>query len=354
MKSYAKTRKSFLAIALLLTMVLALASCGTPAPAPTPAPAASGEPAAPATPAPINFPTKPIRIIVPFTAGGASDLNARIIADIINQEKLFPHPVIIINISGSNCAEGFNAVLTSDADGHTLFCTQTITLQSQHQMGSLPYSFTELDPLAQAYDMPTLLVASADEPYDTVDEMLAYAAANPGEVVFCYSGVGASTHLAMETFFNAVGVEYRDMFKLHSISGGAETTAAHLGKQIDVRFATAGDTVKYVESGDFKLLATTASERSPDYPDVPTLWDLGYEAEFVNKQGIFMPKGVPAGVVELLTDAIEKAVATDRFKEYCETAGLDPKFRDSTDFGAALAVDDAMITVLVEQIKERS
>ena len=356
-----KTRRILSFVVSLLVLASVFAACQPAAPAPAPAPApATNDPAAPAAPqteapaepAPtVDFPTKPIRVIIPVSAGGFSDLNARLLTDVITEEKLFSQPMIVVNITGANGAEGIKAAMDSDADGYTLMFWQTLSYQSQYLMGGIPYSAFDLEPLAQVIEVPNLLVALADAPYNTVEEMLAYAEANPGEVRFCHSGVGNSTHLAQEMFFKITGCgEY---FKVVGVAGGAESLTAHLGKQVDVRFSTALDSIRYVESGDFKLLATTGTESPEGYPDVPTMIDLGYDVVFTNKQGYWVPKGTPEEVKKILADAIEKATQTARYAEYCDASFADPVFTGLSDFEGLLRKDDEMISEIVDQIKSK-
>ena len=298
----------------------------------------------------IKFPTKPIRVIIPVSAGGFSDLNARLLTDVITEEKLFSQPMIVVNITGANGAEGIKAAMESEADGHTIMFWQTLSFQSQYQMGGIPYSVFDLDPLAQVIEVPNLLVASADAPYDTVEELLEYAKANPGEVKFCHSGVGNSTHLAQEAFYMAADLE-PEVFKTIGVAGGAESLTAHLGKQVDVRFSTALDSIRYVESGDFKLLASTGTKRPEEYPDTPTMVELGYDLVFTNKQGYWIPKGVDERIQQQLADAIEAATKTQRYSDYCASAFADPVFSGLDDFRALLEEDDKMIADIVAVIK---
>ena len=347
-----KTKKALsFCSTLILVMALLLTGCQPATTSSTPV----GDSSAGGSEAPapsIDFPTKPIRVIIPVSAGGFSDLNARLLTDVITEENLFSQPMIVVNITGANGAEGIKATMDSDPDGYTLMFWQTLSFQSQYQMGGIPYSVWDMEPLAQVIEVPNLLVASADAPYDTVEEMLEYAKANPGEVRFCHSGVGNSTHLAQEMFFKVTG--YGEYFKVVGVAGGAESLTAHLGKQVDVRFSTALDSIRYVESGDFKLLATTGTERPKDYPDVPTMIDLGYDVVFTNKQGYWVPKGVPQEIKEALAAAIEKATQTDRYAEYCDASFADPVFNGLGDFEEILKTDDAMIQEIVDQIKENS
>lgn len=343
----------------LLVLALSLSGCSSPAPSQSsssqpaggaPAAAPPSQPASTPAPAKVDFPTKPIRIIVPYTAGGATDLSARMIADIITENKILSQPVIVVNIPGSNAAEGMKTAIEADPDGYTILFSQTISLQGLYLMGGLPYNVFQLHPFAQVLEVPTLLVASSEEPYDTVDELITYAKANPKKVIFMHAGPGSAPNFAMETLFKAVGPGTKDLFKIVSISGSAEGLQAHLSKQIDVRFSTANDAMQYVESGEFKLLGTTASAVNPDYPDIPTLKDLGYDVVFTNKQGFFAPKNISQEIMDILTDAIKQAAATDKFKEYCKKSFSDPIFKGG-DWEEILKADDKLYAELVEQIK---
>jgi tripartite-type tricarboxylate transporter receptor subunit TctC len=297
----------------------------------------------------VDYPTKPVRIIVPFAAGGFTDVNARKLAEVITEEKLLPQPVLVVNMNGANTVEALNTVVNADPDGHTLFIHQTAFL-GQYHLGNIPYSYKDLKTVAQTIAAPILLVASKDSPYNTIEELLAYIKEHPGEVKLGIPGFGNFSHITTLAFFKEAGV-WEDL-KLVMYQSGADSLAGHLGGQCDVRLSTTTEAMRYIESGDFKCLLATGPSSSEMLKDIPTMGGLGY-GDFMLLQGIYAPKDTPDEIVQIVGDAIKKAYETDSYQKYLvENAADLNSFADAETFKANLDELDARIKPLAEYLKE--
>ena len=294
--------------------------------------------------APADFPNKSIRVIVPFAAGGNTDLNARSIADIIQRNNLLPQPMVVTNIAGSNSMEGLNALRTADADGYTLICQNTSYMLAGNAMGTVTINYPDMVPVAEVSTQPCVILVSGDSPFNTVDDLLEYAKAHPGELNFGFVGSGSTTHLAAEIFMDKSGS--KGLFKMVSYTSGADALTAQLGGNCEVRSSTAVDCARYVQSGELKALVVTCENET--FPDVPTFTSLGYETEFAIRQGFFAPKGTPDAVVEILYKAIAEACAAEDYTSFCTTNAMNVSDLSGADWVPLLDTDQTYMNEIVK------
>jgi len=343
-----KVSKRLMVVFLLVVLVAnVVTGCTAPSPAPTTAaPAATtAGPAATTAAAPaVNFPTKPIRVIIPYAAGGNSDLNARKLAEIVDKYKLLSQPLVVTNIQGGGTMEALNAVNDADADGHTVMLHHSAIL-AQANMGQITFKFSDFEPVAQVLEQASVIVANSKNAWNTSDELIAAAKANPGQITWTYSGLGATAHLASEIYW--MNTDSRDYFRQVIYQGGADALAAQLGGHIDMRGSTTVDAIRYILSGELKGIAVSGTERLADLPDVPTFAELGFEQNFMTRQGIFATKGTPEEVVNILAEAFLKACETPEYKEYLVQSGTFEASRGPKEFYEVLAADDALIAEIV-------
>lgn len=341
-----KRFKSLIVGILIVTLIAGMFTGCTQTPPPA-APAAPSEPSAPAEPsepAKVNFPTKPIRVIIPYAAGGNSDMNARKLAEIIDIYDLLPQSLVVVNIQGGGTMEALHAVNDADADGHTVMLHHSAIL-AQANMEQITFTFRDFEPVCQVLEQPSVIVARADAPYSNSEELIEYAKANPGLVSWTYSGLGATAHLASEIYW--MNTESRDLFKQIIYQGGADALTAQLGGHADMRGSTTVDAIRYILSGDLAGIAVSGTERLAELPDVPTFADLGFEDNFVTRQGIFATKGTPKEVVDILSEAFLKACDTPEYEEYLKTANCFKASRGPEEFYEVLEADDKAIAEIV-------
>ncbi len=252
------------------------------------------------------FPSKPITIIVPFAAGGTTDILARIIAQGMGAE--LGQSVVVDNRAGAGGNIGGQVAARAPADGYTLFMGTVGT----HAINAALYKKMPFDPvkdfapLTRVANVPNLLVANPAQPFKTVQELIAYAKANPGKINFGSSGSGSSIHLSGELFKSMAKVDMQHV----PYKGSAPAVTDLLGNQIAIMFDNMPSAIQHVRSGRLRAIAVTTARRSPELPDVPTIAEAGvpgYEA--TSWFGMFAPAATPAPVVAQLNATIVKVLA---------------------------------------------
>jgi tripartite-type tricarboxylate transporter receptor subunit TctC len=252
-----------------------------------------------------NYPSKAITMVVPFSAGGTTDILARIVGQALGQE--LGETIIIENKPGAGGNIGAQQAARSKADGYTLFMGTVGTHAiNQALYKKLPYDpVKDFAPLSRVASVPNLLVAHPSRPYKTVQEMIAYAKANPGNVTYGSSGSGSSIHLSGDLFKS---MTHLDMVHI-PYKGSAPAVSDLLGNQIAVMFDNMPSAIQHVRSGKLRPLAVTTAKRSPELPDVPTIAEAGvpgYEA--TSWFGLWAVAGTPAPVLDKLHTSLSKVL----------------------------------------------
>lgn len=292
---------------------------------------ASGLLAAAGVSAQPGYPSKPITIIVPFSAGGTTDILARIVGQALSTE--LGQPVVIDNRAGAGGNIGAQAAAKATADGHTLFMGTVGTHAINASLyKKLPYDpIKDFAPLTRVANVPNLLVANPAQPYKSVAELIAYAKANPGKVNFGSSGNGSSIHLSGELFNSLAKVDMQHV----PYKGSAPAVSDLLGNQIGIMFDNMPSAISHVRSGKLRALAVTTAKRSPELPNVPTIAEAGvpgYEA--TSWFGLFAPAATPAAVVTRLNTAIVKVLAQPEVKKKIVEQGAEVYSEKPEQFAA--------------------
>jgi tripartite-type tricarboxylate transporter receptor subunit TctC len=256
-----------------------------------------------------TYPTRPVRIIVGFAPGGATDIAARLIGQWLS-ERLGTQ-FVIENRPGASSNIGTEVVVNAPPDGYTLLVATWVNAVNATLFDKLNFDFTrDIAPVAGIHREPYLLEVNPVVPVKTVPEFVAYAEANPGKINMGSAGTGSGNHMAGELFkmttgVNLVHVPYR---------GAGPALVDLIGGQVQVMFATMSSSIEYVRAGQLRALAVTAATRSALLPDIPTVSDFvpGYEASFWT--GIGTPKSTPAEIVDKLNNEINSALADPKMK----------------------------------------
>ena len=251
------------------------------------------------------YPDKPLTMIVPFSAGGTTDILARIVGQALGQE--LGQTIIIENKPGAGGNIGAQQASRAKADGYTLFMGTVGTHAiNQALYKKLPYDpAKDFAPLSRVANVPTLLVAHPSRPYKTVQEMIAYAKKHPGEVTYGSPGSGASPHVSGALFQSMTGAELTHV----PYKGSAPAISDLLGNQIAVMFDNMPSAIQHVRSGKLRPIAVTTAKRSPELPDVPTIAEAGvpgYEA--TSWFGLWAVAGTPAPILTKLQTALTKVL----------------------------------------------
>ena len=251
------------------------------------------------------YPDKPLTMIVPFSAGGTTDILARIVGQALGQE--LGQTIIIENKPGAGGNIGAQQASRAKADGYTLFMGTVGTHAiNQALYKKLPYDpAKDFAPLSRVANVPNLLVAHPSRPYKTVQEMIAYAKKHPGEVTYGSPGSGASPHVSGALFQSMTGAELTHV----PYKGSAPAISDLLGNQIAVMFDNMPSAIQHVRSGKLRPIAVTTAKRSPELPDVPTIAEAGvpgYEA--TSWFGLWAVAGTPAPILTKLQTALTKVL----------------------------------------------
>ena len=282
------------------------------------------------------YPTKPVTIIVPFAAGGTTDILARIIGQALTAE--LGQSVVVDNRAGAGGNIGGQAAAKATPDGHTLFMgtvgTHAINASLYKKMPFDPVK--DFAPLTRVANVPNLLVANPAQPYKSVKDLITYAKANPGKVNFGSSGNGSSIHLSGELFKSLAKVDMQHV----PYKGSAPAVTDLLGNQIGIMFDNMPSAIQHVRSGKLVPLAVITAKRSPELPNVPTIAEAGvpgYEA--TSWFGMFAPAGTPAPVLAKLNAAIVKVLAQPDVKKKINEQGAEVYSETPEQFAAFIQAE---------------
>jgi tripartite-type tricarboxylate transporter receptor subunit TctC len=258
-----------------------------------------------------KFPSRPVRLIVGFGAGGSGDLLARTLAEQLS--KVLGEAVIVENRPGGNAIPATDYAARAPADGYTLLQYTTTLAVNMVLQPNVPYDlFRDFTPVAYVHGAPLVLLTPGNSPNRTVPELLAYARSHPKGISFGHGGVGSMSHLSGELFKRAMGIDAVSI----AYKGNAPAMADLVGGRLDYYFSTVSDVLPNIKAGRLHALAITAAQREPTLPNVPTMVELGYK-DFTPavSWGYLAPKNTPAPIVKQLQDAIATALATPAMQE---------------------------------------
>jgi tripartite-type tricarboxylate transporter receptor subunit TctC len=281
-----------------------------------------------------TYPSRPVRVISAFAAGGPNDVLARLIGQGLSER--LGQPFVIENRPGAAGNIGTEAVVRSSPDGYTLLLVGPTNTINTTFYAKLNFDFLrDIVPVAGISREASVVVVHPSFPAETVSEFITYAKTNPGKINMASAGNGAASHVAGELFkmmagVNMVHVPYR---------GGAPALTDLLGGQVQVFFAPLAASIEYIRAGTLRALAVTTAARSEALPDIPTLDDFvpGYEASSV--YGLGAPRNTPADIVQKLNKEVNAALADPKTKERFAAFGGVPTAMMPTDFGNLISAE---------------
>jgi tripartite-type tricarboxylate transporter receptor subunit TctC len=293
------------------------------------------------------FPSKPIKIIVPFGAGSGTDVLARIVGERI--AETLGQPVVAENREGAGGLVGAQATQKSPADGYTIMMAANPFVVAPHLQATLPYDVNrDFAPVAKIGVLPMALVTASSAPYRTVAELVEYAKANPGKLNYANSGKGSPSHLEMELIKQALGLQIQDV--PYKSVGQAMTDT--LGGQVGLYFPTVPAAYAQQKAGKLRILGIGSARRAAQAPDVPTLAEAlgkpGWEATVW--YGFVGPAGMPREAVARLQDAIIKAMENPTARDRIEKSGTEIDTGSAEAFGALLRRENDKWAALVKQL----
>jgi tripartite-type tricarboxylate transporter receptor subunit TctC len=302
-----------------------------------------------ATAAPLAFaayPEKPIRLIVPFPAGGATDVVARALG--IRLGQALKQPILVENRGGAGGNIGADFVAKSAPDGYTILVASPAEVAiNEFLYAKLSYdAATDFVPVAKLASAPLVLAVNSKSSADSVQALVRYIRAQPNGVNFASSGTGGPQHLAGELFRLMSGTRMTHV----PYKGGAPAMTDLLGGQVDLFFAGLPPALPHIQAGRLRVLGVSTAQRSPLLPQVPTVAEQGFPGfDIENWQGVFAPAGTPAPVVELLARHIGEIAADKVFAEQLQAQGASPAFLAPKEFGAFVAAERRKYSKLVKE-----
>jgi tripartite-type tricarboxylate transporter receptor subunit TctC len=289
------------------------------------------------------YPAQPVRWIVPYVAGGATDVLSRLICQHLSDR--LGQPFVVENKPGAGSNIGTQDVINSPADGYTLLLTSTANAINASFDPSLPYDFSkDITPVAGIARIPLVLVVNNELPIHGVSDFIAYAKANPGKLSIASSGIGTSLHLSGELFKVMAGVQFTHVPYRGSAPGLTDVMSGHIQGMFD----NVTSSFEFVRSGKLRALGVTTKERSDIMPDVPPISDTlpGYETS--SFYGVGAPRDTPLEIVDLLNKEINAALTNPAVKQRLGELGAIPITGDATQFGAMLALETERWRKVVE------
>ena len=294
-----------------------------------------------------EWPTRPVRMIVPFPPGGGTDTVARPLAAKLAQ--ILAQQVVIDNRGGAGGTIGAGLAAKAPPDGYTVLLYSVHGAVAAAAYKTLPYDLQkDLVPVTTAAIFPDVLVAANRVPAKTLPELIAWAKANPGKLNCGSAGNGTSRHLSCELFNTAVGISATHV----PYKGTGPATQALVGGEIDWIFEALGSAAGQIHAGTVRPIVVTSAKRSPAFPDIPTAMESGLGGfEVTSWYGLWVPAGTPASVVRKLHDTVVKAFADPELKDTWAKLGAEPGGSSPEAFRALIDTDIAKWGKVVREAK---
>ena len=294
-----------------------------------------------------TYPAKPIKIVVPFPAGGTSDVLARILGQKLTES--WGQPVVIENRPGSSGNLGADAVAKAAPDGHTLVLMDVGNLVISPALFKLPFTVEkDFAPVAMVAYSPHLLAVSTKVPANTPAELVAYAKAQKGKLNYAVAaGMGSASHLAGVIYAQRNGIEWGYV----PYKGGAQAITDLIGGQVDVMFNGMVATYPHVKAGKIKLIAISSTKRNAQMPDTPTVAESLPGFLTGSFQGLLAPAGTPKAVIDKLHAEVQRIAAMPEVRERLTTLGAEPSGMSPAEFGNWLKAEIPAMAKIVKDEK---
>jgi tripartite-type tricarboxylate transporter receptor subunit TctC len=281
-----------------------------------------------------NYPSRPVRFVVSYPAGGSTDILARLVGQRLSER--LNQQFVIENKPGGGNNIGTEAVVNAEPDGYTLLLINPANAINTSLYPKLNFNFVrDIAGVAGIARVPNVMIVPNDFPAKTVGDFIAYAKANPGKINMASSGNGTSVHLSGELFKAMAGIEMQHV----PYRGSAPAITDMLGGRVHVMFDNMPSAISHVRAGSLRALAVTSAARTPELPDVPTVAETvpGYEASAWF--GIGMPRKTPKAVVERLNTEVNTILAEPAMKARIAELGGEPLIGTPADFDALIAAE---------------
>jgi tripartite-type tricarboxylate transporter receptor subunit TctC len=294
------------------------------------------------------WPAKPITLIVPFPPGGLADIVARPVAEAMSRD--LGQPVVIENKGGAGGGIGMGQVAKAPPDGYTIvmaLSSYSVLPEADVILGRAPmYTFNALRPIARFTADPTVLAVRAEAPWKTVKDFVEDAKKRPGAINYGSSGNYGTMHVPMEILAQNAGIKLTHV----PFTGAGPAVVALLGGQIDAVSSGPATVLQHVKAGKLRVLGHWGASKLEALPDVPSLKDAGYNAEYAQWSGLFIPAGTPEPVAQRLRAAARVAANDAKVKEVIANAGSPILYQDTPDFEKYVQADVRRMSDVVKKI----
>jgi tripartite-type tricarboxylate transporter receptor subunit TctC len=294
------------------------------------------------------YPAKPVTMIVPFPPGGLADIVARPVAEAMSRE--LGQPVVIENKAGAGGGIGMGLAAKAPADGYTVLLSLsslTVIPEADALVGRAPlYAINALRPIARFTADPTVLAVRADAPWKTVKDFVEDAKKRPGAINYGSSGNYGTMHVPMEILSQNAGIKLTHV----PYTGAGPAVVALLGGQVDAVSSGPATVLQHVKAGKLRVLAHWGTARLETLPEVPSLKDAGYNAEYAQWSGLFIPAATPEPVAQRLRAAARAAANDPKVKEVILGAGSPILYQDTPDFEKYVQADARRMADVVKKI----
>ncbi|NLJ81001.1 MAG: tripartite tricarboxylate transporter substrate binding protein [Firmicutes bacterium] len=274
------------------------------------------------------YPKRPITVIIPWDAGGGTDIIGRFMADKLAEE--LGVAVAVVNRSGGGGAVGHGAGARAAKDGYTI-TNLTLEIANMHWLGLTDVTVEDFDPIIQFNEDASAVMIKADAPWETIHDLLDHIRENPGDLFFSGSGAGTIWDLARIGLLHSQDIPV-DAVTWVPTGGAAPSIVELMGGHVDVITCSLAEAANQVESGDLRVLAVMSDQRLPGFPDVPTLKEQGIDWSAGTWRGFGVPRGTPAEIVEVLEAALTKVAKSEEFADFMGKTGFGVYLRSSEEF----------------------
>jgi len=294
-----------------------------------------------------SWPTKTVRVIVPYPPGGSTDVTARTLADKVS--TALGQPVVVENRAGAGGNIGIEAAVKSDPDGYTVLIAPDFVASAPH-VYKLNYDpMTQLVPVIQLTSQPVVLAVHPSTGVQDVAGLVALAKHKPG-LAYATSGAGSQQHMAAEWFAKLAGIQLTHV----PYKGGGQAISDFVGGQVPVASLGSTPVIPHHKAGKVKIIAQTTKKRAPSLPEVPTYEEAGMQGLVIDQWlGVFVPTGTDAAIVQRLATEFDKALADAAVRERLAKAALEPVGGTSEDFARLVRANFEMYRGLVADLKIR-
>ncbi len=291
----------------------------------------------------LNFPTRPIELVIPFGPGGSHDMHARAITSVAS--SYFSKPIIPVLKPGASAAVGSMYVKNANPDGHTLlFGHNGVNIIAPH-VRDVAYSIEDFKPVAQINYGTVIFFARADSGITSIEQLVSELKEDPGSLTFASSGIWGALHIPWKLFVEDAGIEMSHL----PTAGGGPAMQAVLSGDAEIGAGFPPQSLPHIESGKIIPLAVTSETRIDELPDTPTFMELGYDFSWQMWRGVLAPKDTPDEIVAYLSDRFEELVKDPSFVSMLGRMGERVNFLDHEEFAEQIEKEKAMYRRLLGQ-----